>query len=265
MVTLPPDVSALLDALLAGLREALGDNLVGVYLGGSLALGDFDPGTSDVDILVVTERPLWDAEYGAISALHELIPADGNRYEVPYDVAYIERATLRRFAPGQTHVKIGHGEPLHRAEHRPNWVLERWTVREHGITVLGPDPKTLIDPIAPAEIREAVREELGERLRHWTDGSWPREEIAHRGAQAFEVETVCRALYTLANGGLPTKPQAVAWAQKMLPTRWHALIEWARANRGDGTRDEAKVEEAMGFLRWAVSEAEAADQQFTRP
>jgi len=247
-----PEIARLIEDLVAGVRDALGDNFVGFYLCGSLALGGFDPETSDVDILVVTARPPSDAEYGAISALHELIPADGNRYEIPYDVAYIDRATLRRFIPGQTHVKIGHGEPLHRADHRPNWVLERWTVRERGVTLLGPDPKTLIDPIERDEIREAVREELKERLRHWTDGSWPREEIAHRGAQAFEVETVCRALFTLDSGGLPTKPQAVAWALETLPERWHALIEWAQTNRGDMARNEGKVEEAIGFLRWAV-------------
>ena len=53
---LPPDVAALVDALIAGSQEALGDNLVGVYLCGSLALGDFDPEKSDVDALVVCVR-----------------------------------------------------------------------------------------------------------------------------------------------------------------------------------------------------------------
>ena len=253
MASYPPDVAALINALLVGVREALGDNFVGFYLGGSLALGGFDPETSDADILVVTERTLSDAEYGTVFSLHEAIPADGNRYGLPYDVAYIDGETVRRFAPGQTHVKIGHGEPLHRAGHRPNWVLERWTVRERGVTLLGPDPKTLIDPIEPEELEQAAREELRERLQHWTDGSWPLDEMAHRRAQVFEVETVCRALCTIETGELPTKPQAVVWAQEALPKRWRTLLAWARAHRGDNTRESAQIEDVMSFLRWAVS------------
>ncbi|MCH8813798.1 MAG: DUF4111 domain-containing protein [Chloroflexi bacterium] len=127
-------------------------------------------------------------------------------------------------------------------------------MRERGVVIDGPDPKTLIGPISPAEIREAVRGELKERLRGWSDGSWPAEEMTHRGAQAFEIETVCRALQTIETAELMTKAQAVAWALDTLPGRWRSLIEWSQALRGDRTRDETKVAEVMSFLRWAVSE-----------
>ena len=250
-----PEVSALIEDLLAGVSEALGDNLLGVYLRGSLALGDFDPETSDVDILVVTWLPVSEAEFERLAALHARVPpAKANEYRRRYEVSYIDRASIKRFGPGERrHPRCADDAPFGWAGHRPNWVLERWTVREQGVTLLGPDPKTLIDPIDAEEIREAVRDELRERLRHWTDGSWPREEMLHRGAQAFEVETVCRALYTLATGELPTKPQAVAWALAAAPKPWRALIEWARVYRGDGTRDAAKIEDVMSFLEWAAS------------
>ena len=49
-----PAVDEILAAIVAGIQAALGDNLVGVYLRGSLATGDFID-TSDVDFLVATE------------------------------------------------------------------------------------------------------------------------------------------------------------------------------------------------------------------
>ena len=64
-VDLPPEVTPLLDELVSGITDALGDNLVGVYLRGSLALGGFDPATSDVDVLVVTEHVVWGGVRGA--------------------------------------------------------------------------------------------------------------------------------------------------------------------------------------------------------
>ena len=51
---LGPEAEAYLAALVARLREALGDRLVGVWLFGSGALGDFDVGTSDLDVQAVT-------------------------------------------------------------------------------------------------------------------------------------------------------------------------------------------------------------------
>lgn len=259
-MSLPASVTSLVEALLAGFREALADNFVGLYLTGSLALGGFDAASSDVDILVATERPLSDAEFAAVGALHERISPDGNRYGLPYDVTYIDRANLRRFAPGQRHVKVGHGEPLHRGDHRPNWVLERWTARERGIAIAGPDPKTLIDRISPDEMRHAARDELRYRLRAWTQGVWPREELEVRAAQAFEVETVCRALHTLASGDLCTKREALAWALRNLPERWHSLIEWAKRNRGDATVDARRTEDALAFVHWAVTEGSEYEQ-----
>ena len=202
VATYPSEVAPLIEALLDGVRDALGENLTGVYLSGSLALGGFDPETSDVDVLVVTGRPVSDAEFAALKALHERLPAVGNDFSLDYDVYYIDRGTIRRFKEGQRHVKVGTGEPFSWRQNRPNWVLERWTVRERGVTVAGPDPKTLIDPVSPDDLRSAAGVELGVRFQHWIDGSWPRRELAQIGAQAFEVETVCRALFTLETGAV---------------------------------------------------------------
>jgi Domain of unknown function (DUF4111)/Nucleotidyltransferase domain len=226
-----------------------------VYLCGSLALGDFDPATSDVDVLVVTVRRASDAEFASLKALHDRLPPTGNQYVREYEVYYIDRATIRRFAPAQQHLKVGPDESLHLTEHRANWVLERWTVRELGVTLAGPDPKTLIDPVSADDIRAAVAEELRERDEHWTDGSWPREELGHRGAQGFEVETVCRALCTLESGELTTKRRAIGWALETLPDFWHSLIEWSQQHRKDRTQDDTRIEEVLGFVRWAVDHA----------
>jgi hypothetical protein len=45
-MTLPPPVTEILNTLLASLQDSLGENLVGLYLRGSLALGDFIPDRS---------------------------------------------------------------------------------------------------------------------------------------------------------------------------------------------------------------------------
>jgi predicted nucleotidyltransferase len=254
----PTKVSRLLDDLLDGVSCTLNENLLGFYLRGSLALGEFDPATSDIDVLVVTHRPVSSSEFDTLSRVHTEITAGENRYARRLEVSYIDRAAIKRFAPEERrHPTIGTDWPFGWAEHRANWILERWVVRKRGVALLGPDPKTLIDPISPEELGAAVRDELRARLRDWAGGTSIPDWLLPRYYQAFEVETVCRALYTVAHGELPTKARAVEWAIGELPEPWRSVVEQSQEWRSDRTEDPSRVPEVMAFVRWATSEVEA--------
>lgn len=253
----PAEVAGLMEAPLAGVCDALGDNLLGFYLRGSLAVGGFKPETSDVDLLVVTEGPVSEVEFEALAALHRRIPAGHGRGEHHYEISYIDRASIRRYDPdNRFHPTTGTDWPFGREEHRGNWVLERWIVRERGVALVGPDPKTLIDPISADDLQSAVAGELRVRMEHWAGGGKAPDWLETRDYQAFEIETICRALYTLKFGALPTKPQAAAWALQTLPEPWRSLVEWSREHRADKTPDKAMIAAIERFVRWAASNLE---------
>src|SRR5215469_6682092 len=54
----PHEILQLLSDIVTECRCLLGDDLVGIYLHGSLAMGCFNPDASDVDFLVVTKTKL---------------------------------------------------------------------------------------------------------------------------------------------------------------------------------------------------------------
>jgi streptomycin 3"-adenylyltransferase len=54
----PDETKGQVQHLLAELTKQLEGNLIGIYLHGSLALGCFNPSSSDIDLLVVTERKI---------------------------------------------------------------------------------------------------------------------------------------------------------------------------------------------------------------
>ena len=56
--TLPDD---LIEEFAKQSKRILQDNLVGVYLHGSAVMGCFNPDRSDIDLIVVVERPIPDA------------------------------------------------------------------------------------------------------------------------------------------------------------------------------------------------------------
>ena len=51
-----------------GVRSALGENLIAIYVNGSLTMGDFEPASSDLDFLVVIRQALTDDEIRQLDA-----------------------------------------------------------------------------------------------------------------------------------------------------------------------------------------------------
>jgi predicted nucleotidyltransferase len=90
-----PELDAVLAQLVAGLRATLGDNLVGVYLQGSFAIGNADE-HSDVDFLVVIERELTEDEQRALQALHERLFQLPTHWAQHLEGSYVPRDQLRR-------------------------------------------------------------------------------------------------------------------------------------------------------------------------
>jgi hypothetical protein len=239
--------------LLAELPRCLPDNLAGLYLRGSLVTGDFRPESSDVDLLAVTHQRVRDEEFARLAALHTAIAASDHPFAQRIEIEYIDRAALRHYVAGQRFPGLGQGEPLMWHEHGANWVLERWLLRAAGIALFGPLPVTLIDPIARDEVVAATHT----RLQQWAawaanrddpEWQWPRRH------KFYVVETVCRALHTLATGEIVSKPRAVAWARQTLPAPWPELVARSRAWQLDSTRDDSLIAPVRAFVLWAADQ-----------
>jgi hypothetical protein len=252
-------VSALVTQLAAGARECFGDGLVGIYLRGSLPLQAFDPETSDIDFLVVTRRPISESEFARLEALHRKIAATPNPYARRLEGSYIDAQALRRFRPHERrHPSIGVDWPLQWQEHRDNWVIERWLLRKHAMTLVGPVPGTLIDPISADDLTLAVRGELARRIDDWAGGAPAPAWLIPRNYQAFEIETMCRALFTLSRGEVCSKPQAVQWAlERLLPERWDALVRASQSWRADKRAAIEGVADVQAFVGWVATEGES--------
>ena len=68
---IPPSVGCMLDWWLPEVRSCLDEKLRAVLLFGSVALDDFCPGWSDVDVCVVLDTPITRSEGDAVGAIHD--------------------------------------------------------------------------------------------------------------------------------------------------------------------------------------------------
>ena len=244
------EVNTLLLLLLERVRDILREEMVAFYLYGSLSLGDFDAQSSDVDFLIVTARAIEGEQLERLRSMHAEIAASGLRYADHLEGSYIPLRALRRYDPQDAmHPTIGVDWEFSIGWHGSNWILERYIIREHGIVVYGPPPAKLIDPISPQELRAAVCEKLrGFWSQQLAGADW----LRPRDYQAFAVLTLCRALYTLSNGTVVSKPQAAAWASRTLDAQWLPTIERAMLWRRQHVWEE-DMTETLAFLHFAVA------------
>ena len=254
---LPEAVRPVLALLLTSIQDVLGDQLVGLYLYGSLSSGDFDPASSDVDFLAVTREAITGGDPGfeRLREMHRRIAASGLPFADHLEGSYIPEDALRCYdAVMAWHPTIGSDWPFKLGFHGANWVIERAIVRERGVVLYGPPPETLIDPVSPEQLRAATCQQLTAVWQTRIDDQydhWPRPRLF----PAFAVLTHCRALYTLQHGAVCSKPVAAAWAAQTHPA-WEPVIAWAHAHRAD--REEttpAEFAEAIAWLREALDEA----------
>jgi hypothetical protein len=241
-----PDVNEILDVLFTGVKGILGSQLTGMYLFGSLANGDFDE-HSDIDILFVTETFISEEIFGKLYKMHEWISMINSPWAMQLDVSDIPSESIRLFDPSNNrhpHIDRGPGEKLHVTQHDADWTIQRYILRKRGITITGPDPKTLIATVSPSDLRLAVSEMMHNWFRYFLD---ERERIKSRGYQSYIVLTMCRILYTYEHGEIVSKRVAAEWAEQNLDRKWRGLIDRARSGRQTPSLD-AQSEDIDGTL-----------------
>lgn len=279
------ELRTVLVALRDGVRSVLGENLVGLYLQGSFALGDGDA-YSDLDFVVVTNNDVDGAAESALNAMHGRLHDRPETWAQHIEGSYAPAAVIRRppdaadiprFARpdgwrdpavtggrsrGYPFLFLSNGSrTLVRSEH-DNTNVVRWVLREHGIALSGPPAPELIDPVESGALAADVRQTAASFANTLLSGETALEAVHLQG---FTVLFYCRVLQSLATGRIPSKPEAMRWAFVEIPRRWAPLIEdaWRRRSeyprgRGAPTLHAAlhpsavAVAETLAFVRFAL-------------
>jgi predicted nucleotidyltransferase len=252
------EVNEILNLLLQHVKEILGDQFVGMYLYGSLASGDFDLETSDIDFLVVTAQSLPHEKIAKLEDMHKQAWATSSKRALELEGSYVPRDLIRRHDPDGAPCPTVNEGKFYLDQRGSDWIIQRHVVREYGVIVEGPDPRTLIDFVSPDDIRNSV---LGILHEWWfpmlEDPSWLREH--GNKYQAFAVITMCRVLHALKHGTVTSKPKAVQWARGELESPWITLIEKAVAASNHEQEDDF-LNETLDFIRFVKERTTTVDR-----
>jgi Domain of unknown function (DUF4111)/Nucleotidyltransferase domain len=263
-----PELASVLQQFVASVQNALRSNFLGAYLVGSLATGDFDL-DSDVDFLILTKAEVGDAEVRSLQTIHVDIHALGCYPAEHLEGSYLSTDLLNRadLVGVERLWYVDNGSTsLERSVHDNQWHV-RWILRERGITIIGPDPKTLMHAIPAEALRTEAVNGLQKLKSHFVAAiDQPPGWFNMRFGQSFAVLTSCRMLHTCQTGTVQSKLSAVRWAEQSLDPTWRELIRKAWTERigvrfGDKVRQPAEtsvVHETAKFIAYAHSLGEVS-------
>ena len=235
------------------LQRRLGEHLLGIYLHGSLALGDFHPSRSDIDLAVVTDKGLDVEMKRTIMTFLLRI----SRMPSPLDVRFLVESQLFPFQqplPCDLHYsetqreqyleELRNGTWEHWNDHKqtdPALTIVLAVLQQQGICLYG---KPIVEafPTVPEEVvREAFVQQVQEALKH------PLEDLISC------VLNACRVLAYLENGVIISKDAGGAWGIAQLPEQYHPLIQQAlvlaRGERPGRPVGPAAVAEFVAYVR----------------
>jgi hypothetical protein len=216
----PTDLPKIVDVVRDGIVDVVGPSLVGLYVYGSLATGDFEPGVSDVDLIAVLQNDPDPRLVSRLEEMHAGIARSSPEWNGRVEVAYVSASGLAECRTRNTPIaRISPGEPLHTLEAGRDFYLDWYPARQESVVLLGPPIESVIPSIPSAEYLAEVRAYLASFDGRIDDDALP-------GSQAYAILTIARGLYTLRMGERPSKRDAAAWAIREFP-RWSGLIESA--------------------------------------
>jgi len=250
-----PELDSVLCELVESVQTVLGDNFVAACLQGSFAVGDFDL-HSDVDFIIVIEEDLSDDQVQALQTMHERIYNLDSVWAQHLDGSYFPKDSLKQYSQcGKQLWYLDNGSrSLIESEH-DNTIIVRCVLREHEVSLVGPSPKSLVNPIPVGALRQEI---IG------VINSWGQEIMTEPGRfnnrfyQTFIVLNYCRMLHDLHTGTVGSKRSGAEWVKATQDPSWAELINRAWDGRPNPSRsvrqpaDPQDFKSTLEFIRYII-------------
>ncbi|TCZ81000.1 DUF4111 domain-containing protein [Paenibacillus albiflavus] len=217
-------VQLMLDRLVDLMKSELGNNLIGMYLHGSLAMGCYNPNQSDIDILVIVKSELTINSRRRIgnrlAAFREQLPCASGielsilletylqcfKYPTPFELHYSDNHH-ERYLTDVNYVCGGDG-----AED-PDLAAHLVIAYHRGIALVGPKMEELGQPVGLRYYMNSIVADVNCAPHHIKD------------APVYYTLNLCRVLCFLREGQITSKLEGGQWGMHVLPWAYHGLIE----------------------------------------
>lgn len=216
-------VQQILDDLVSSYHKILQRNLIGLYLHGSLAMGCFNPYSSDIDFLVIVkEKPTLNEMRKLVDVLLKLskigpkkgfemsvlLEDDAKNFEYPTNfVLHYSEAHKDRYINQSDYICGGFGDP--------DLAAHIMILRERGVRLIGKPIDEVFQAIPKKYYIESIK----------NDVETSKEEIINN--PIYYVLNLSRVLCFLQDGKICSKKEGGEWANTNLPAKFIDIIQSA--------------------------------------
>jgi len=242
----PKITHPLVTDLFDGIRQILDDDLVGLYLGGSLAIGDFDEARSDLDFLAVVDDALSEETLQELRALHNAIrTSNKNRLYGNYEGVYLTTRQAANPKTADMHAPHLGSDGHFRVEgHGGDIIIDLWKIRKSGFVVYGAPQAKVIGDITTDDMLQAKTQ----LFKAWWLPKLQAKEPMDDEYQAYAVLTMARILYGIENHDEVSKKKSAEWCAEQYPQYAGLLHEALVWEVDDVLNKQAETYDFIGFV-----------------
>jgi Domain of unknown function (DUF4111)/Nucleotidyltransferase domain len=236
----------------------------GVYLVGSVALGDYQEGRSDIDFVALVAALPGVPDLESLARIHAAMATSEGPH---FDGFYIEQDQLGRTpslgkrAPFSLH-GVFRSDAACPEINPVTWLC----LAHHGIAVRGRPPETLGITIGPALLQAFQVNNLRTYWEPWIDDGSKAlackapDELVGAAVLAWGVLGTLRIACTLETGRIVSKSAAGRWALTRYPPDRHPVVHDALSARRSAVSrlPVSRCRDALEFMRSVVSDVLAS-------
>ena len=219
---LPPQTESLIKGFAERTKEILQDNLAGIYLHGSAAMGCFHPGKSDIDLIIVAERPLSDSVKRTYMDMVVKYSAMGPAKGI--EMSVVLRRVCNPFiypTPFELHFSVGHlewyktnpEEYIRRMNGEDKDLAAHFTIlNKRGRCLYGAPVSEVFAEVPGSDYMDSIWEDIADAPENITKDPM------------YLSSNLGRVLAYKEEGLVLSKEEGGAWALRNIPAEYHPLI-----------------------------------------
>ncbi len=260
---IPEEVKEVLNSYFEKIEKKLPNKLESLYLFGSVSIGAYQEGLSDIDFYAVTKEKLTESDVEKLKEIHHEMRKE---YPKPsLDGMYLTREDLERENNGNSSCpyfnegKLQSYRPFHR-----NWI-DAYQLQKYGIVVKGLPIETYNLSADWKELKSNLVENINGYWLNWVKNCERFPSLQYLGLYMsgnmieWGVLGVTRLYYSLRENDITSKAGAGEYALRTVPEEFHQIIlEALRIRNGNKFSHYGSMRkrrnDALSYMKYIIRE-----------
>ncbi|MCG7406207.1 DUF4111 domain-containing protein [Paenibacillus sp. ACRRX] len=259
---LHPKIQAILKLYMDMINEVQPGLIEGLYIYGSVAMGDYSLRLSDIDFIAVTHKRMTDEDILTVERVHRKV---NRAYKKPnLNGIYITWDELGKRAEEVEPFPYYCDGRMHRSGYFEMNLVTWYGLKTHGIALIGPTTKELPYEVSWQQLIQDMQHNLQTYWMSWIKRSHAmlKDRIGlylFRSQVEWGVLGISRLFYTFREQDITSKRLAGEYALRVVPEQWHPIIkdaiDYREGIRSSSYRSRAvRKADTLSYMEYIISE-----------